>query len=121
MQTSSTCTRDLTSGSESTGLAQPPTPPVVTPMPSCSRVPARWSEPRPEVQLEQRLDALAKEADRTREDLAAMFAKRGTPIGTYAQLREQFSTLEGLGITRFYLQGGYDPDHTPELVEAVIR
>ncbi|MGB5565690.1 MAG: LLM class flavin-dependent oxidoreductase [Acidimicrobiia bacterium] len=74
-----------------------------------------------EVQLEQRLDALAKEADRTREDLAAMFAKRGTPIGTYDQLREQFSTLEGLGITRFYLQGGYDPDHTPELVEAVIR
>jgi len=72
-----------------------------------------------EAELERRLDARAEEANTTREDLAAQFAKRGTPIGTYDQLREQFSALEDLGITRFYLQGGYDPDRTPEIVEAV--
>ena len=55
----------------------------------------------------------------TRKELAEAFAKRDTPIGTYEQLRERFAFLEGLGISRFYLQGGYDPDHTPELVEAV--
>jgi alkanesulfonate monooxygenase SsuD/methylene tetrahydromethanopterin reductase-like flavin-dependent oxidoreductase (luciferase family) len=73
-----------------------------------------------EGELDGRLDALAQEANTTREALAVGFAKRGTPIGTYDQLREQFSTLEDLGITRFYLQGGYDHDHTPELVDAVI-
>ena len=73
-----------------------------------------------EVELERRLDARAEEANTTREDLAVEFAKRGTPIGTYDHLREEFSALEDLGITRFYLQGGYDPDRTPELVEAVI-
>ncbi len=45
---------------------------------------------------------------------------RAVRIGTYEQLREEFAALERLGITRFYLQGGYDPDRTPELLEAVI-
>ena len=27
--------------------------------------------------------------------------------------------MEALGISRFYLQGAYDPDRTPELIEAV--
>ena len=72
-----------------------------------------------EAELERRLDARAEEANMTREELAAEFAKRDTPIGTYEQLREKFAFLEGLGISRFYLQGGYDPDRTPALVEAV--
>jgi alkanesulfonate monooxygenase SsuD/methylene tetrahydromethanopterin reductase-like flavin-dependent oxidoreductase (luciferase family) len=72
-----------------------------------------------EAELEQRLDALAEESNMTRDELATLFAKRDTPIGTYGQLREQFAVLEGLGISRFYLQGGYDPDRTPELVESV--
>lgn len=72
-----------------------------------------------ETELEQRLDAHAEEANMTRKELAEAFAKRDTPIGTYEQLREKFAFLEGLGISRFYLQGGYDPDRTPELVEAV--
>ena len=72
-----------------------------------------------ETELEQRLDAHAEEANMTRKELAEAFAKLDTPIGTYEQLREKFAFLEGLGISRFYLQGGYDPDRTPELVEAV--
>ena len=70
-------------------------------------------------ELDRRLDARAEHDNMTREELAEAFAKRDTPIGTYEQLREKFAFLEGLGISRFYLQGGYDPDHTPELVEAV--
>ena len=73
-----------------------------------------------ESELDRRLDTLAQESDMTRDELAEAFAKRATPIGTYDQLREEFAALEGLGITRFYLQGGYDPDRTPELVEAVV-
>lgn len=69
--------------------------------------------------LERRLDALAEESNMTRKKLSEQFSKRDTPIGTYEQLREQFALLEGLGISRFYLQGGYDPDRTPELIEAV--
>jgi len=72
-----------------------------------------------EEELERRLDTLAEEDNMTREELAKLFAKRDTPIGTYEHLREKFVFLEGLGISRFYLQGGYDPDRTPELVEAV--
>ena len=70
-------------------------------------------------ELDRRLDARAEHDNMTRKELAEAFAKRDTPIGTYEQLRERFAFLEGLGISRFYLQGGYDPDHTPELVEAV--
>jgi alkanesulfonate monooxygenase SsuD/methylene tetrahydromethanopterin reductase-like flavin-dependent oxidoreductase (luciferase family) len=73
-----------------------------------------------EAELQRRLDARAEEGGTTREELAVELAKRGTPIGTYEQLREEFAALERLGITRFYLQGGYDPDRTPELLEAVI-
>ena len=69
--------------------------------------------------LERRLDTPAEHDNMTREELAEAFAKRDTPVGTYEQLREKFAFLEGLGISRFYLQGGYDPEHTPELVEAV--
>ena len=71
------------------------------------------------VELERTLDAHAEEGKMTREELAAAFARRGTPIGTYSELRQTFAYLEGLGISRFYVQGGYDPDRTPELVEAV--
>jgi alkanesulfonate monooxygenase SsuD/methylene tetrahydromethanopterin reductase-like flavin-dependent oxidoreductase (luciferase family) len=72
-----------------------------------------------EAGVEGSLDARADDARMTRDELAEALAKRDTPVGTYEQLRERFSALEGLGITRFYIQGGYDPDQTPELLEAI--
>ena len=72
-----------------------------------------------EQELERQLDTLASESNMTRDELSEQFSKRDTPVGTYEQLREQFAVLEGFGISRFYLQGGYDPDRTPELIEAV--
>jgi hypothetical protein len=29
--------------------------------------------------------------------------------------------MEALGITRFYIQGGYDPERTPGLLDAISR
>lgn len=72
-----------------------------------------------EAGVERSLDALADGARMTRDELDEALAKRDTPVGTYEQLRERFSALADLGITRFYIQGGYDPDHTPELLEAI--
>lgn len=72
-----------------------------------------------ETDLEAKLDALAAEMGTARARLAEEFEKRGTPVGTYDQLREQFAEMESLGITRFYLQGGYDADETPLLLDAV--
>ncbi len=69
--------------------------------------------------LEAKLDALASEMGSTRARLAEQFEKRGTPTGTYDQLREQFTRMEDLGITRFYLQGGYDAGDTPQLLDAL--
>ena len=72
-----------------------------------------------EADLEHRLDSLAAEAGMTRDELVAHFERRETPIATYDRLREVFAEMEELGITRFYLQGGYDPASTPEFLEAV--
>jgi len=72
-----------------------------------------------EADLERRLDSLAAEREMTRDELAAHFERRHTPVATYDRLREMFSEIEELGISRFYLQGGYDPTTTPEFLEAV--
>lgn len=74
-----------------------------------------------DVDLEHRLDSLAAEAAMTRGELAAHFEKRRTPVATYDRLREMFAEMESHGVSRFYLQGGYDPDSTPELLDAVHR
>ncbi|MGB9357323.1 MAG: LLM class flavin-dependent oxidoreductase [Acidimicrobiia bacterium] len=72
-----------------------------------------------EADLEHRLDSLAAEGDMTRDELAAYFDKRKTPIATYDRLREMFAEMAGAGVRRFYLQGGYDPATTPDLLEAL--
>jgi len=72
-----------------------------------------------EADLERRLDSLAADAEMTRDELAAHFEKRQTPVATYDRLREMFAEMEDLGISRFYLQGGYDPGSSPELLDAV--
>ena len=71
--------------------------------------------------LEARLDSLADEDGMTREEFARLLDRRHTPAGTYEYLREQFAEMEELGITRFYLQGGYDAEHTPALLDALTN
>ena len=55
----------------------------------------------------------------TRDQLSEHFAKRHTPVGTYAELSKQFDDMSQLGITRFYIQGGFDPEETGALIDAL--
>jgi alkanesulfonate monooxygenase SsuD/methylene tetrahydromethanopterin reductase-like flavin-dependent oxidoreductase (luciferase family) len=70
-------------------------------------------------ELEARLDALADEEGMTRDELTESFERRRTPVGTYDHLRERFAELEDLGITRFYIQGRFDAENTPQLLDAL--
>jgi alkanesulfonate monooxygenase SsuD/methylene tetrahydromethanopterin reductase-like flavin-dependent oxidoreductase (luciferase family) len=69
--------------------------------------------------VEDELDRRAEGAGITREQLDAAFARRNTPIGTYEQLRHQLGTMEELGVTRFYVQGPFDPDRTGAMLDAL--
>jgi len=72
-----------------------------------------------QTELDTKLDGLAADAGSSRDDLVEQLEKRGTPVGTYGQLREQFTRLEDLGITRFYIQGIRDNDYRSELLDAL--
>jgi alkanesulfonate monooxygenase SsuD/methylene tetrahydromethanopterin reductase-like flavin-dependent oxidoreductase (luciferase family) len=72
-----------------------------------------------ESDVERRLGMLAERSGSRRDDYADSLQSQGTPIGTYGRLRERFAELEALGISRFYIQGGYDSEHTPELLDAL--
>ncbi|MBT8197165.1 MAG: LLM class flavin-dependent oxidoreductase [Acidimicrobiia bacterium] len=61
-------------------------------------------------EVEDRIDAIAAEADMTREQLDAEFEKRSTPRGTVDEVRSQLEEMVGLGIRRFYLQGEFKPE-----------
>ena len=67
--------------------------------------------------VEEALDRRATEAGMTREELSEHFAKRHTPVGTYAALGEQFDDMSKLGISRFYIQG--DPEEAGALIDAL--
>ena len=69
--------------------------------------------------LQVRLAAMAHEEGMTRDEFATTLERRQAPVGTYEYLREQFAAMEDLGITRFYIQSGYDTEHTPELLDAL--
>ncbi len=69
--------------------------------------------------LDTKLDGLAADAGSSRDDLVKQLEKRGTPVGTYGRLREQFARFEDLGITRFYIQGIRDSDYRSELLDAL--
>jgi alkanesulfonate monooxygenase SsuD/methylene tetrahydromethanopterin reductase-like flavin-dependent oxidoreductase (luciferase family) len=69
--------------------------------------------------VEHRLGVFARKSGATRDRYAEGLRRQGSPVGTYDQLRERFAELEGLGITRFYIQGGYDAEYTPELLGAL--
>ncbi len=74
-----------------------------------------------ESDLDHRLGLIAAEAGVTKDELAEQFRRRQrvAPMGTYDQLRERFAELEGLGISRFYIQGRYDAEYTTELLGAL--
>ena len=70
-------------------------------------------------EVEDALNERAEAASMSREELDEAYEHRQTPIGTYEELREQFAEMESDGITRFYIQGGYDPERTPALIDAL--
>ena len=69
--------------------------------------------------VEHALNKRAEDAGISREELDEAFSHRKTPVGTYEELRQQFAEMESSGITRFYLQGGYEPEQTPVLIDAL--
>ncbi len=72
-------------------------------------------------EVEDALNQRAEAASMTREELDEAYAHRRTPVGTYEELREQFAEMESAGITRFYIQSGYDPEQTPGLIDALSQ
>jgi len=66
--------------------------------------------------LDEILDELAAEAGMTRADLDEAHARRNSPVGTWDQLAERFAVWEKVGVERFYLQRGWDPEETPQLL-----
>jgi len=69
--------------------------------------------------LDETLDAFAADAGLEPGQFRDRLQRAGTPIGTYGQLRERFAAMEAAGITRFYLQGDFDAERTPELLDAI--
>jgi alkanesulfonate monooxygenase SsuD/methylene tetrahydromethanopterin reductase-like flavin-dependent oxidoreductase (luciferase family) len=67
--------------------------------------------------LDEILEERARAAGMTREELDAAIARRNSPIATWDRIRELMAEWEALGVTRFYLQGAYDPEATPALLE----
>jgi hypothetical protein len=72
-------------------------------------------------ELDRELDNLADKAHVTTGEMMKQLERTGAPVGTYDRLRDEFSEMEALGITRFYIQGGYDPERTPGLLDAISR
>ncbi|RPI22507.1 MAG: LLM class flavin-dependent oxidoreductase [Actinobacteria bacterium] len=70
-----------------------------------------------EDELEEILEQRAHASGMSREELSAFIARRNSPIATWERLREQMAALEAAGISRFYLQGGYDAEATPRLMD----
>ncbi|MCL1693508.1 MAG: LLM class flavin-dependent oxidoreductase [Actinomycetia bacterium] len=74
-----------------------------------------------ESDLDHRLGVVASAVGVPKDELAEQFRRRqrNAPMGTYDQLRERFTELEDLGITRFYIQGVHDAAYRSELVDAL--
>ena len=74
-----------------------------------------------EAELEHRLGVIAAAEGVTKDELVEQFRRRQryAPMGTYAQLREQFAELQDLGITRFYIQGARNDEYRSELLDAL--
>ncbi len=68
--------------------------------------------------VEERLDEIALEVNVDREKLAEGYRRRRTPIGTYEQVKDQLAAMAEAGVSRFYLQGRFDPERTTTMVEA---
>jgi len=61
--------------------------------------------------VEDALDRRAADAGMSRQELDEYHTHRNTPVGTHDEIREQFAVMEGLGITRFYFQGGLSAEN----------
>lgn len=72
-----------------------------------------------EAEVEDELNRRAADAGISRERLDAAFERRNTPVGTYEQIREQFADMEAIGVSRFYVQGGFDPEATESMLAAL--
>jgi len=72
-----------------------------------------------ERELDELIDGLAAEDGTEPDAYRARLREHDAPVGTYDRLREYFAVMEDAGVTRFYLQGGYDTDRTPELLDAL--
>jgi alkanesulfonate monooxygenase SsuD/methylene tetrahydromethanopterin reductase-like flavin-dependent oxidoreductase (luciferase family) len=56
------------------------------------------------------LEEIAAEHDTSPDQLEEEAAKRNAPRGTWQQVRGILAELEELGMSRFYIQGAFDPD-----------
>ena len=69
--------------------------------------------------LERRLDRIAARQGRRRDELDRLLEARRAIVGTFDEVRARLAELEALGVRRFYLQGGFDPELTPELLDVL--
>jgi alkanesulfonate monooxygenase SsuD/methylene tetrahydromethanopterin reductase-like flavin-dependent oxidoreductase (luciferase family) len=72
-----------------------------------------------EEEFQDRMDADAKAAGLSREQLEIHYEKRQTPRGTYAQVNDQLAGFEALGVSRFYFQGVFSPSDTGKLLDGL--
>lgn len=67
--------------------------------------------------LEEQLDDLAARRNMDRDTLDDLLRRRHALIGTGDEIRERIAAMETAGARRFYLQGGFDAERTPRLLD----
>lgn len=60
--------------------------------------------------LHRRVEEIAAGAEVDPEKIEEEAAKRNAPRGTWDQVRSILAVMEERGMTRFYVQGKFDPD-----------
>ncbi len=69
--------------------------------------------------IDAQIDRIAQRRHVERAQLDEQLRRRNALVGTYDELRREMARLAELGVGRFYLQGGFDPDATPRLLDAL--
>jgi len=69
--------------------------------------------------LDEQIERVARRRHLTREEADELLRQRHALVGTYDEIQSRMAELEAMGFRRFYLQGGFDPEFTPPLVEAL--
>ena len=70
-------------------------------------------------EVDEHLNEQAAERGMTREELIAYFTERGTPRGTFEQVRNLLDDYAEMGAQRFYFQGIYADLETEELLDGL--